>query len=110
MALHTSRRPLAESESAMTDPSTLTEAQILDLDLDIIKGMALDLGYHVTAVEGGYLVKRDDEIENGLEGTDLDTSYIADSEDEAYRTIRREIATMADMRVWRDAQRKKRMN
>lgn len=94
----------------MTDLSNLTEAQILELDLPTIKGLARDLGYHVVAVEDGYHVRREDEIGHEFEGTDLDTSYICETEDEAYAAIRRELATMADMSAWMEARKKKRMN
>jgi hypothetical protein len=55
-------------------------------------------------------VRREDEIGHEFEGTDLDTSYICPTEDDAYQSIRRELATMADMSAFLDARRNRRMN
>lgn len=93
----------------MTDTQP-DHADILDLPLDEVKRIALEKGYHVTAVTGGYKVQRQDEIGGPDEGTDYDLSYVVETEEQAYKAIRDELWQQADIRSWIAGRRKKRLN
>ena len=85
-------------------------ASILTMPLDAVKRIALELGYHVSAVEGGYKVQMQDEIGGPDEGTDYDLSFVAETEEKAYEAIREQIWQRADIAAWNAARKKARMN
>jgi hypothetical protein len=73
---------------------------LLTLPLHEIKRLAREHGYHVTAVVGGYKVQHEDDIGSPSEGTDYDLSFLAETEDLAYATIRDQLWRQADIRRW----------
>ena len=93
----------------MSEEST-DHASILTMPLDEVKHIAIELGYHVSAVEGGYKVQMQDEIGGPDEGTDYDLSFVAESEEKAYEAIREQLWQRADIAAWLAARKRTRMN